>query len=271
MEENLLYPLNSAHGPPDSPVFAPLGDAPPLRALQRHPSDPYVVMAAFPPHGQQAAIWHLQTGQLVAAPTGAIALAWLPDGARLAMIRASEDRSMLCEVVTWPDLQRIAQCPLALAPGQPVDLVISPRGDLAACTWMDEGSAGVEFLTITADAVTQIEDAGYEVSTDVITRSVFSPSGRYMAFGAQDRVVWWADAYDQPAAGGEYEVGWITILDWQEHEFRSVVLDEVVANGWLPDPESATVMLADPIFIDEDHLRVSLPTGSARTFSPRPQ
>lgn len=267
--------------PLDLSHYTPLDGEVPLRELSHHPTSAEAVLVAYVAGGQRAAVWNTDTGALVWAPDGARAIAWMPDGATVAVVRDAPQPNTAAPVpgsgttyrfdrFTWPDQQRLDGCDLVLDMGYPVDLVISPRGDLATCKWVEEGYTGLEFVQLSSAGPSQLVEASYDCSTDVMTRPVFSPGGRFLAFGAQDSVVWWAESYDAPAAGGEYEIGWVTVLDWDAAEFRDVFFDEQVPAGWHPDPQDEVVMLADPVFRDEEHLSIRLPTGTEREFDARP-
>jgi hypothetical protein len=181
----------------------------------------------------------------------------------------------------------------------PGDLVVSPREDLAVVQWFDQEETGLEFITFSADGPSQVhhtglpeiervlsgypEVGGVAMNTVYTTRPVFSPDGRYIVLAWQSGSIWWSsDRYyfDEhgilvapPSPGGEYTIGTISILDWDERTHHAIPVVERVSPGWRPAPEKPAREGAiddQPVFTDNEHFTLALPTGTARTFSVRP-
>ena len=110
-------------------------------------------------------------------------------------------------------------CALDFPTGWLVDLVLSPRGDLAVVQWMDQEESGLEFVALEADGPRQLAETGlpqlaplrgfpngggFPLNTSLVFRPVFSPDGRYLLLPWQDDIVWWSeDVYDVDAAGND--------------------------------------------------------------------
>ena len=200
-------------------------------------------------------------------------------------------------LATWPEPRSIASCSVDFPMGWPTDLVVSPRGDLAVVEWNDQGESGLEFVAITADGPQQIahpglphiaplvngggiDGGGFLLTTNLTARPGFSPDGRYIVLAWQNEWVWWSQRYYDvdadgneiaPASpGGEYTIGTVSIIDWQERTHRMVPIVEAIPIGWRPDPRSdgGEGLITDPPdFLDSEHFTLALPTGVVRRFS----
>ncbi len=200
---------------------------------------------------------------------------------------------------SWPERGFIDSCGLHFPTGWPTDLVISPRGDLAIVQWHDQGESGLEFVTLEGDRPQQIEHTGlphlaplaltggkggggFPLNTPFTFRPVFSPDGRYIVMAWQDDGAWWdprvCDAnsagkiMDPISPGGEFTLGTISILDWDELSHLAIPLVEQLPAGWRPEPRAdggEGLLFEPPVFIDAEHFTLALPTGEIRTFSVR--
>lgn len=162
--------------------------------------------------------------------------------------------------------------------GWPVDLVLSPRGDLAVVQWQDQEESGLEFVALTSDGPRQIAETGlpqlgalrgssngggFSLNSPLVFRPVFSPDGRYLLVPWQREMVWWSDE------GGEYTFGMISVLDWQERTRRAIPLIEHVLAGWRPQPREdggEGLLVEPPRFLDAERFDIALPTGVVRAF-----
>jgi hypothetical protein len=198
---------------------------------------------------------------------------------------------------TWPELSFIDSCGLAFPTGWPVDLVISPREDLAIVKWRDQGESGLEFIALGENGPQQIERSGlphharlrhvtgdggggFPLNTPFVFRPVFNPDGRYIVVVWQDDGAWWDPrVYDASnvgkfadpiSPGGEFTMGTISAIDWHERMHRAIPLVENLPAGWRPEPREDRgegLLFEPPVFIDTEHFTLALPTGETRTFS----
>ncbi len=166
--------------PLDTSSFERLHGQRPWRVLDRHPDGRHIalqVIAVLHTTVDRAAVWDLGTGRIAWAPDGVSALAWLPDsGDHVALVheeykRAPDHPAIIGSplqrefaytfaLASWPDHIPQARCPLKFPTGWPVDLVLSPRGDLAVVQWQDQSESGLEFVTITSDGPRQLAETG---------------------------------------------------------------------------------------------------------------
>jgi hypothetical protein len=300
----------------DTSSFEPLHGERFFWFLDRHPDDRHValqVIASLHTSAERAGVWDQYTGKLVWTPEGVSAIAWLHGGEQVALIheeyhRAPDHPAIIGSPLqrefsytfvhaTWPELSFIDSCGLAFPTGWPVDLVISPREDLAIVKWRDQEESGLEFVALGEKDPQQIENTGlqhlaplaltggkggggFPLNTPLVFRPVFSPDGHYIVLTWQDEAVWWSsDAYSADdsgkivppvSLGGEFTTGTVTIIDWQERTHRSIPLVERLLAGWRPEPRDdggEGLLIEPPIFVDDEYFTLALPTGEMRTFS----
>jgi hypothetical protein len=127
------------------------------------------------------------------------------------------------------------------------------------------------------------DGGGFPLNTPWTGRPVFSPDGRYILLAWQAERAWWSperDEFDEqgdsdtPAPpGGAFTIGTVSVLDWDERTHHTISVVEHVAEGWRPAPsdEGGGLMIVDPpVFTDNEHFTLALPTGVVRTFSVHP-
>lgn len=270
----------------------------PSQVLDRHADGRHValqVIASLKTTVQRAAVWDLETRRIAWAPNGASVMAWLPGGERIALVNEERASAYAFVFASWPGRAPLDRCALHFPTGWPEDLVLSPRGDLAVVQWMDQEESGLEFVALGPDGPRQLAETGlsqvgplrgipngggFALNTSLVFRPVFSSDGRYLLVLWQDEWVWWSEgAYDFDAEGnyvapvspgGDYTLGMISVLDWQERTHHAIPLVARVALGWRPEPRddgAEGLLVEPPTFLDAEHFTVALPTGSVRTFS----
>jgi hypothetical protein len=300
----------------DTSSFEPLHGERFFWFLDRHPDDRHValqVIASLHTSAERAGVWDRYTGKLVWTPEGVSAIAWLHGGEQVALIheeyhRAPDHPAIIGSPLqrefsytfvhaTWPELSFIDSCGLAFPTGWPVDLVISPREDLAIVKWRDQEESGLEFVALGETGPQQIErtglphlarlrhvkgdgGGGFPLNTPLVFRPTFSPDGRYIVLAWQDDGRWWSpDIYEAGKASkavesvspdGEFTIGTISVIDWQERTHHSIPLVATLPAGWRPearDDGGEGLLFESPVFIDAEHFTLALPTGKVRTFS----
>jgi hypothetical protein len=300
----------------DLTQFEPLMGEAPFRMLSRHANGLLVALQIVTDHPQAgttsffSAIWNLESRTLVWKPDGVSALAWNVDGNEIGLIREHYAYDPTAHVVigsalqseftyiwerrSWPDKELISSCPITMPTGWPEAVAISPLGNLAVFQWFDQGESGLEFLTLTKDGDFQLLDTGlplsssvspiclrsggngYPVGSNLATLPAFSPDGRFLIFGWQDALAWWADllpgAYvndDTLAKVGECHMGVFEIIDWEIRAVHQVPVRVNLSPGWYPSGNGGPLeeLMADPEFIDCEHFQFVLPTGQTRIYS----
>jgi len=247
----------------------------PYRLLDSHPDGKHLTMQAKAHSSGRSAVWEKETRRLAWVPERAIALAWLRSGTQIAVLREANASPYEFAIYTWPETRLLQTCPVSPPPGwgEMLDLVISSQNDLALCHWIDQSEAGFEFIDISPQGVSHDAQAGYFLEgTNDVTRAVFSPEGHHWAFGYKMYEIWWApdpediDTYDQPARGGEYPLGTLQIFQGKRPLPHTIPLIATLPAGWLPiDPDAEEVLsIADPVFLDEQHVQIRLPSGETQ-------
>jgi hypothetical protein len=306
---------STPHTPFDPSTFERLHGERPWQLLDRHPDGRHVAMqviAVLETTVHRAAVWDVEAGRIVWAPEGVSALAWLAGrGDQIALVHehyepAADHPSIIGSplqgefsyafaLASWPDHDIQVECPLNFPTGWPVDLALSPRGDLAVVQWQDQGESGLEFVALQQKGPRQITETGlpqlgslrrfpsgggFPLNTSLVFRQVFSPDGRYLLVPWQDDPAWWSEAaygYDPArgriaptSPGGEYTIGVISVLDWQERTHHMISLIEHLPVGWHPERREDGgdgLLIELPTFVDAEHFIIALPTGTVRAFS----
>jgi hypothetical protein len=251
------------------------------------------------------AIWNRETYELVSVPEHAMALAWNADGDEMGFVRryhldpnynveGSSLFSYIWERLSWPEQKLISSCDLTFNASWPEVVVFSPAGDLALIQWFEAEKSGLEFVDLAGYGDSQLESIGlpsiarevddleaeederFFVETNLATAPVFSPDGRYIIFGWQRHQRWWTDVPDDvyvegelPARVGECQVGYVQIIDGKKLTNRLLSIFVTLPPGWQPSYEGdhSNELLSDPIFINNEHFQLELPTGEVHVYS----
>jgi hypothetical protein len=294
--------------PLDLSQFERLHGEKPLKVLDRHPDGRYValqVIALLHTTAERAAVWDLETKRIVWAPEGVSAIAWLPGGDRVALINeqyqpAPDHPAIIVSplqseftysfmIASWPEHKPQTHCLLKLPTGWPIDLAVSPRGDLAAVVWQDQGEAGLEFVAFEGDTPRQIAETGlpqvgslggflnfggFPLKTQLVFHPVFSPDGRYILVPWQANEDWWDIAMPNGMKASdtsrEFQIGTISILDWDERTHQAIPLIERIPAGWISEARDDGwyfLLIEPPVFLDAERFTITLPTGAVRKFS----
>lgn len=251
--------------------FEPLSGSRPNQLVARHPAGGYLALQV---HSEGAGIWEEATGALVWTYEGATELTWTADGAQLLLWAvASPDAEVgtpgRFERRSWPADVLLSSCAFALPWVQwPYDLWVAPSAQLAAVRWITQGLSGWEPIVLSAAGDTHLAGAGFALDSSVAvdTYPVLSPSERFAVSGYQTLHVTTRDGHGVPRQRGRFEVGRVVVMDLRARAFREILIDDAVpaklhgtAAGWGELP----------VFLDETHFSVMLPTGATRVFSTR--
>src|SRR5437773_11861675 len=144
--------------------FHPLDGRFPTLYTSTHPKEPLVALR-IQGDAAKAGVWHRETGKLVWAPEiRSSSLCWSPDGSEVYVIGSHgewpHDR-WIFERFTWPARSSIAHCEIQPPEGGVDDVVASPVGDLVLFTWIEQGSAGFEFVDVGKGEPRQVRGAGH--------------------------------------------------------------------------------------------------------------
>lgn len=298
----------------DFSLFEPLHETSPLRLVAAHPTEPFVALEiAFAVDDRRdnpslrdihIAIWNSETYELVSVLENAVTLAWNVDGSEMGLIRKYREydpewkvyvSKYIWEHLSWPDQKVLSSCDLAFVTSWPECIVFSPSEDLAIVQWFEVDKSGLEFIDLAGgesqlvdvgishverevEAFEEEEDLRFFVDTNLVTRPIFSPDGRYIIFGWQRHQRWWTDIADDvyvegevPARVGECHMGYIQVVDGGENATHMIGLFVTLPPGWQPSYEGdlSNELLSDPVFITDEHFQLLLPTGETRVYSVR--
>lgn len=242
----------------------------PVLLLDTHPDGRYVALRT---EQYESAIWEQKSNRLVWAPSYAIALSWLKRGSQIAGLFEPEDSSFEFTLFSWPERQMLQTCPVVISwgGGRFYDFRISPQETFALCRWWDQTEFGFEWLDITPQAIKQDISAGFFLEgTNEVSQPVFSPNGHLWACAYKMDEIWWATDPedpdpDQPARGGEYNIGALLIFHGKTRPPQTIPLVATIPPGWLPDkPLEEALMIADPVFLDDYRIQIRLPSGEVQ-------
>src|SRR6266849_2802472 len=153
--------------------------------------------------------------------------------------------------------------------------------------WTDQCEFGFEFITLYDHSIVHLPQHRYiKGTTNLSTRPVFHPDGRFWVCAYQDNTSWWVDenahSYGtQPAKEGKREklgalmvfrqtqpLGEIPLIVTVPAGYR---LPSVLASGFFSQetktPDSSPEEwghLSDPVFLDADHIMIRLPSGESQ-------
>ncbi len=203
---------------------------------------------------------------------GAAALAWTADGTQLLLWALPTPEADVgtpgrFERRSWPADVPLYACTFALPwTPWPHDLWLAPDARLAAVRWVDEGLSGWEPIALSGAGDMHLAGAGFQLDSGaaVDTHPVLSPGGRYAISGYQTLHVTSRDGHLAPRQRGRFEVGRVVVMDLQARTFREILVDDAVP-AKLHSTAARWVEL--PMFLDETHFTMTLPTGATRVFS----
>jgi hypothetical protein len=264
-----------------------LGERPASR-LARHPSGDFVAMQVsvwIDTTAEKAAVWQTRTRKIAWNPGDANALAWIPGGEEILVLRESFTPNPSARGVfvtplqsecwhsferrSWPSLDLIGSAPIDPPTGWLVDIVPSPDRPMACVVWQDQCEGGIELVCWEGGQPEQLAGRGYYGGSNLISGPTFSPDGRYVAIGYGEPC-WWSEAARTPSKGSVLRVGWVVVGDTMAWRYREIDIAVTIPKGWLPADPDDTIrneLLGCPQFVDARTLQVTTPTGVVKTFS----
>ena len=255
--------------------FEPLAGSRPILACARNPTGGYLALQALSEVAGAApalGIWEEATGALVWVYEGAAALAWTADGAQLllwALTAPEVNVGTLGRFArrSWPPDVPLGSCTFALPwTPWPRDLWVAPGAQLAAVRWVDEGLSGWEPIVLSQAGDTHLAGAGFQLDSGaaVETHPVLSPGGRYAVSGYQTLPATSRGGLLVARQRGHFEAGRVVVMDLHARTSRDIrIADAFPAK--LHGTASSWVEL--PVFLDETHFSVTLPTGATHVFN----
>jgi hypothetical protein len=204
----------------------------------------------------------------------------------------------------WPSLQLLNSCFLVQSTASLFHLVISPRSDLAVCHWEGSEQEILSFIALTHQGDVSLTDlpfsshehlierriegkiSGYVFEPFVVTKPVFSPDGRFLVVGWERKWYWWPgpdeeefeeEDSDEEAAWempwkrpeGDCHFGTIAIFDWNISQITTIPVSAPIPPDWVPPSwgqDAAEMRFGDPLFLDNNHFQLRLPTGEQETY-----
>lgn len=254
--------------------YEPLDGHRPYRVMAWHPTGRYVAMSIFCQREPMVAVWEEATGKMVWADKRAEALTWLKHGSEMVILtdRIGESSATYqghtFERRAWPENTLISACKVSLPPwGEPVDILVSPHGNLALLRWLTQGASGWEFVLLSDASDLQLQGAGFEMDTPaaIYASPAFSPDGCYVVSGYHTRLVEDKRGGNIPLQRGRYEVGFITVVCIPDGTFHEIIIADAVPVKL----HGAAQSLDEPVFLDNEHFMTMLPTGAKRAYSVR--
>lgn len=250
----------------------------PFQLLGRHPDGRLGAMGTT----TGAAIWDLESGKVVWKSEGVYAISWVANGTEVVLLRIRHmepedgwgrpgyDWTNVCEWRSWPAMTLLNMFHVSVEE-QGTSLTASPTRRDAAISWVGEDSAGVILFDYTTDSP-DTDEATYWSELRMMRGPVFSPDGRWLVLAVSDEYWWLAGGRDREASapGGPTSLGRVVIVDVERGEVREVEIVEDIPAGWMPaDTDNLDLrdFLGLPQFIGPREFRVTLPTGTARTFT----
>jgi len=271
--------------------FESLEKEKPFFLLDQHPDGKHLEMHVEIGDVYLAAVWNIDTKRLAWFPEDAHALAWLHQGTQIAALQnpiLSED--FLFATYSWPQGQLLQQCPLRFPMGYLFDLVLSPANDFAVCQWTEQCEFGFEFITLSDHNVLHLPQHGYiKRGTNLTTRPIFRPDGRFWVCVYQDNPDWWLDE-DVFHHSGKFvakegeRVQFGTLLVFQQTQLvGEIPLTITIPSGYCPSSAITSgffpgetfsadysggelASLFDLAFLDEDRIMISLLSGEVQVY-----
>lgn len=267
----------------DFRAFEAFEEEKPSLLLDRHPNGKHLAMQIETADAFLAAIWNTETKQLAWFPQDAHGLAWMQQGTQIAALQnpvLSED--FFFAIYSWPQRKRLQQCPLRFPLGYLFNLIVSPTSDLAVCQWTDQCKFGFEFIALHDQSAVHLTERGYlKTATNLSTRPVFHPHGRFWICAYQDNPNWWLDEVGKPVKEGEQKKMGALMVFHQTHLLGEIPLivtvpadhrpPSMMASGFFTQEADAFASaveenpyLSDPVFIDAHHIATCLPSGESQ-------
>ncbi len=153
--------------------------------------------------------------------------------------------------------------------GWPDNLLISPQSNLVVLRWLDQGFSGWEFILLRKTDDFHLKEARIELDSEVeaFTQPAFSPDGRYAVSGYHTQFnpafPAWEAAHWKIAQQGRYEVGGVTVLRLLDGTSYRIPIADAVP---IKLHGTASHFFEPPVFLDNDHFLVLLPTGANKTY-----
>jgi len=170
------------------------------------------------------------------------------------------------------------------------DLVLSPANDFAVCQWTEQCEFGFEFITLSDHNVLHLPQHGYiKRGTNLTTRPIFRPDGRFWVCVYQDNSDWWLDE-DVFHHSGKFvakegeRVQFGTLLVFQQTQLvGEIPLTITIPSGYCPSSAITSgffpgetfsadysggelASLFDLAFLDEDRIMISLLSGEVQVY-----
>lgn len=108
----------------------------------------------------------------------------------------------------------------------------------------------------------------------------FSPDGRFIVLARQNGWDWWVEkaekqptarAPDLPLNTRACQIGMVEIIDWERRHVREIAITTILGTDTSfakPEKEAEENLISSPpLFLDNEHFTVLLPTKEIQTYS----
>jgi hypothetical protein len=244
-----------------------------------HPDGVHAVRLVNDGDPTRVAVYDVRTDERVWGPDGVVAIDWSTDGGRVASLvsRVAEEpenggNCYAFELREWPSRTLLATCEVRPPSGWLDGVYLSPRGDLAAFAYAEDGERGLELIDLDGPEAEQLRGRGWRPGGPSAFAPRFTPSGRLLVAGtfhprywlsdlSADEIDALAEPFRVPARGGRYPAARLAVFDCDDRTHRIFDVDVELPEGFRPEEDSAFGAIDSLSRLDDERLVLRFVTG----------